>query len=94
MNVDILIQWGQNMLAFLDRAEESTLFEREQVQEKLGWITEFRQPLEEWKVLLQVVMVTESYVGSVDSIRGFTSNWGNVSNPRRAPSKLRRFAQN
>jgi len=62
MNVDILIQWGQNMLAFLDRAEESTLFEREQVQEKLGWITEFRQPLEEWKVLLQVVMVTESYV--------------------------------
>jgi len=62
MNVDILIQWGQNMLAFLDRAEESPLFEYARVQEKLGWITEFRQPLEEWQVLLQVVEVTESYI--------------------------------
>lgn len=62
MNVDILIQWGQNMLAFLDRAEESPLFEYARVQEKLGWITEFRQPLEKWQVLLQVVEVTESYI--------------------------------
>jgi len=62
MNVDVLIHWGQNTLAFLDRAEESTMFEPEQVEEKLGWITQFRRPLEEWAALLQVVMTTESYV--------------------------------
>lgn len=62
MNVDVLIHWGRDTLAFLDRAEESTIFEVEQVKEKLGWITRFRQPLEEWEILLQVVVTTESYI--------------------------------
>lgn len=62
MNVDVLIHWGRDTLAFLDRAEESTMFEAEQVEEKLGWITRFRQPLKEWEVLLQVVVTTESYI--------------------------------
>ncbi len=62
MNVDILINWGRDMLAFLDRAEERTMFEAVQVEEKLGWITRFRQPLEEWETLLQVVVTTESYI--------------------------------
>jgi hypothetical protein len=62
MNVDVLIHWGRDTLAFLDRAEESTMFEAEQVEEKLGWITRFRQPLQEWEILLQVVLTTESYI--------------------------------
>jgi hypothetical protein len=62
MNVDVLIHWGQDALAFLDRAEESTMFEAEQVKEKLGWITRFRRPLKEWQALLQVVVTTESYI--------------------------------
>jgi hypothetical protein len=62
MNVDVLIHWGRDMLAFLDKAEESTMFEAEQVEEKLGWITRFRQPLKEWEVLLQIVVTTESYI--------------------------------
>lgn len=62
MNVDVLIHWGRDTLAFLDRAEESTLFAVEQVEEKLGWITRFRRPLKEWEALLQVVVTTESYI--------------------------------
>jgi hypothetical protein len=62
MNVDVLIHWGRDTLDFLDRAEESTMFEAEQVEEKLGWITRFRQPLKEWEILLQVVVTTESYI--------------------------------
>jgi hypothetical protein len=64
MNVDILVRWGQGLLAFLDRqqTEEGTLFDPEQVQKKLGWIICFRQPLEEWGELLQLTIVTESFV--------------------------------
>jgi hypothetical protein len=70
MNVDVLIHWGQDTLAFLDRAEENTMFDAEQVEEKLGWITRFRQPLKEWAALLQVVVTTESYIRQ----RGFYQN--------------------
>lgn len=62
MNVDVLIHWGRDTLAFLDRAEESTMFDAKQVEEKLGWITRFRRSLKEWQALLQVVMTTESYI--------------------------------
>ena len=64
MNVDILVRWGQGLLAFLDRqqTEEGTLFDPEQVQKKLGWIICFRQALEEWGELLQLTIVTESFV--------------------------------
>ncbi|MCP4543464.1 MAG: hypothetical protein GY832_40650 [Chloroflexi bacterium] len=64
MNIDVLLHWGQGLLAFLDQQQtvEITLFDSEQVQEKLGWITRFRQPLEEWGKLLQLVSITESFV--------------------------------
>jgi hypothetical protein len=63
MNVDVLIVWGQRTLAFLDTLENrAQMFDPEQVQQKIGWITEFRQPLAEWHSLLQVVTTTESYI--------------------------------
>lgn len=64
MNVNVLVRWGQGLLAFLDRqqTEEETLFDPEQVQKKLGWIIRFRQPLEEWGELLQLTITTESFV--------------------------------
>ena len=64
MNVDVLVHWGQDLLVFLDRqqTEKETLFDPEQVQKKLGWIIRFRQPLEEWGKLLQLTIVTESFV--------------------------------
>jgi len=64
MNVDVLIQWGQNILAFLDSHQTGpgTAFDPHQVQDKLGWITRFRQPLAEWTELLQLTAATESLV--------------------------------
>jgi len=72
MNVDVLIQWGQNMLTFLGRqqAEHITSFDPEQIQEKLGWITRFRQPLREWEELLQLATTTESFVRQQGLYRG------------------------
>jgi len=64
MNLDVLIQWGQNMLIFLDRqsAEPCPAFDPQHVQEKLGWVTRFRQPLQEWADLLQLATTAESFV--------------------------------
>lgn len=70
MNIDVLVRWGQGVLAFLDEQrtpacagrEETTLFDPEQVQKKLGWIIRFRQSLEEWGELLQLTDATESFV--------------------------------
>jgi len=64
MNVDVLIQWGQNMLMFLDRQQacHSPSFDRQQIEEKLSWVTRFRQPLREWDELLRLATSTESFV--------------------------------
>ncbi len=64
MNIDVLVRWGRGVLAFLDeqRTEETTLFDPEQVQKKLGWIIRFRRPLEEWGELLRLTDATESFV--------------------------------
>ncbi len=64
MNVDILIQWGQNMVTFLEkqRKEASDEFDQKQVKKKLGWINGFREQIEEWGQLLQIITTTESFV--------------------------------
>ncbi len=64
MNVDILIKWGLNILSFLDKQqkEASNKFNSEQLEEKVGWIEKFREPLKEWEDLLQIITTTESFV--------------------------------
>jgi hypothetical protein len=64
MNVDTLVRWGQEVLTFLDSPppEDVAQGNLEQVQEKLGWITRFRQPLQEWGELLHLTIATEEFV--------------------------------
>jgi hypothetical protein len=64
MNVDILIRWGSKILAFLDKQQEekSNKFDLEQLQEKLGWITKFRDNLKEFEDILQIIEASESFV--------------------------------
>jgi len=39
MNIDVLVHWGQNMIAFLDTPQEvrKPTFDEELVEKKLGW---------------------------------------------------------
>jgi hypothetical protein len=64
MNVDILINWGLKILAFLDeqQTEASNKFDHDQLFGKLGWIMTFREELKEWEELLQIISTTESFV--------------------------------
>lgn len=64
MNMDILVDWGVNILAFLDHLQERCPdpSEREIIQEKMDWILPFRAELAEWKTILELVGKTEIYV--------------------------------
>lgn len=64
MNVGVLIQWGQKMIAFLRQQEKKPNpdYDQEKVKEKLGWLILFSEHLEEWGELLQVVTSVESFI--------------------------------
>jgi hypothetical protein len=60
MNVDILIQWGLKTLYFLDNKVDT--YDQDEIWEKLGWLDEYRDCLEEWGEMMQVIGITESHV--------------------------------
>jgi hypothetical protein len=66
MNVDKLVTWGWNLLSLLEqRGGEGAPTGEQTPQEltaKLGWILEFREPLEEWNELIQLIDITERLV--------------------------------
>jgi hypothetical protein len=64
MNIDTLVSWGQNTLAFIDKQEKdpSPNIDKNQLKEKLGWLTKFREHLEEWEEIFQVISLVETFV--------------------------------
>jgi hypothetical protein len=71
MNVDKLVKWGQDKLIFLDllQSEPDERFPPEQVEDKLGWLKEYRDLLAEWQDLIDVVKTTEDYIKFVGIYR-------------------------
>jgi hypothetical protein len=57
MNLDVLVQWGVRTLALMnDRSRIEQLgIPLELVRTKLGWLDEFRVPLEEWSACLAII---------------------------------------
>jgi hypothetical protein len=64
MNVDVLVKWGQNMLAFLDTPQNmrKPLLDGGLVEEKLGWVTGFRSQLKDWGELFETIAAAESFI--------------------------------
>jgi len=57
MNIDVLIGWGSKALSFIDVSPRAA-----EIDEKLGWIRDYREDLRQWQALLAVVAETESFV--------------------------------
>ena len=66
MNVDILIRWGTNVLAYLAQPRQPGMAQvtAEQLAESYGWLQDFRDPLRDWGELLQIVETIEQWVRS------------------------------
>ena len=64
MNVESLITWGCRILRYVEQppSAPSSSFEPDAVAEKLGWLREFREPLAEWRALLEILTTTERVV--------------------------------
>jgi len=64
MNIDVLVRWGQDILVFLDQeqSKNSSEYNKEELQEKLGWVTSFRQSIHDWGEIVLAANMTESFV--------------------------------
>lgn len=69
MNVDPEIRWGTRALAVLDRVRQGTLTTRQQerlprhlVEEKLGWLDEYRGVIAAWQELVSVGQCVSSVI--------------------------------
>jgi hypothetical protein len=64
LNVDTLVNWGQKTLTYLDRLEVkgSSEYGLKAVDEKLGWLHQYRDHLAQWQELIDVVKSVEDYI--------------------------------
>jgi hypothetical protein len=66
MNLECQLNWADKMLAVLDGLPELTLAwaTPERLDDKLGWLREFREDLAQWRQWQAIVDMTVSFVGS------------------------------
>ena len=64
MNVAPLVKWGLDKLCLLDSPDEFSCLEctKDHIHQKLGWLTDFRRDLKEWKELIHIVKEAESFI--------------------------------
>ncbi len=64
MNLDRLVSWGLQALAYLDdpRAVSDQPVDCQKLREKLGWLRGYRQALKRWSGLLAIAQAAEDYV--------------------------------
>jgi hypothetical protein len=64
MNLDTLIKWGSGVLGYLKkpRVNPQAPIDRTKLSDKLGWLTSYRRPLQEWSELLAIARTTEDYI--------------------------------
>ena len=72
MNLGPLIAWGVDTLAIVDNPGTEVLREgtRARLEEKLGWLCEFREPLKGWSELEQTIDVAVDFVRTQGLYRG------------------------
>ena len=63
MNVDSLVAWGVKLLRWLDEPRPTGRdLDASRIEEKLGWLREYREPLQRWQQAMQVIETAETYV--------------------------------
>jgi hypothetical protein len=64
MNVDKLVHWAIEVLAFLDYRpiEPAAEYDQQEIKDKLNWIIAYREDVAQWQELLQVVDTAASFV--------------------------------
>jgi hypothetical protein len=63
MNVDVLINWGNKILTFLNKGEEEIRkkFDLKKVKEKFGWIYGYRIKIRRWSNIMSMISCAENF---------------------------------
>jgi hypothetical protein len=74
MNLEDQLNWADKILALLDGLPGSVLswVTPQRLEEKLGWVREFRDDLSQWRQWQAIINVTVSFVGS-EGLHGKTA---------------------
>lgn len=72
LNLQELVAWGGKMLTLLDHPHgvEQLGLDAAKCEARLGWLREYREAIEEWRVAMQVVEITETHVRRNGVYRG------------------------
>jgi hypothetical protein len=72
MNLGTLIAWGFRTVAILDNPSPEVLqyVTHERLEEKLGWLRQFREPLRTWSEMERTIDVTVDFVRTQGLYRG------------------------
>ncbi len=64
MNLGELVAWGENMLRYLDHPHPvaGEPLDQDALNTKLGWLSQYREPLADWGSALAVVSMTLTYI--------------------------------
>ncbi len=63
MNVDTLVAWGGKVLNWLDQPRPTGRdLDADRIEEKLGWLRDYREPLRQWERAMHVVETVETLV--------------------------------
>ena len=64
MNIESLVSWANNLCDFLNKSDEETnrQFDSDKVKEKLGWIKEYENNINEWSNIMNIILCFEDFV--------------------------------
>ena len=76
MNLRPLMTWGRKTLAIIDHPSQDVLRHgtKERLEEKLGWLRQFREPLKRWSEMEQVIGVSVDFLRTQGLYRGATKD--------------------
>jgi len=92
MNLDTLVNWGSRALAFLDEPRDfpGQPIDRDKLDQKLGWLRAYREPLTGWGELLEVGKAAVAYVRAEGYHAGAVERLEETLTPlARTPASLR-----
>jgi len=72
MNLGVLIKWGQETLAVVERPPSEVLrhITPERLEKKFGWLRDYQEPLCDWSQMQQVIDITVDFVRCNGHYRG------------------------
>jgi hypothetical protein len=101
MNVGALVGWGGRMVQYLDEdGSQQQEWDRQQVEEAVGWVRQYRPEIEQWRQWVEVGTITEQFVktyglaaGGVQQLQHRLADAGTLPRTRQLCAEFLQFVR-